>query len=349
MSRIVAAASALPEHVHTQEEIADVLAPLISDDPETQRLLRRLHRNSGVDTRHHIMPLEEYVEPMSVGTTNDRWELEATELARRAVTDALTRAGVEASDVDTLVFTSVTGIAAPSVDARLVPLLGLREDVKRVPMYGLGCVAGAAGLARVHELLAADPHGVALLVAVELCSLTIQHGDDSMDNLVASGLFGDGAAAVVMIGDARPEPGPAVVATRSRLYPDSHDAIGFRLSDSGFRVVLTADVVPAIDAGLRGDVDALLAREGIDVPQIDAWIAHPGGPRVLDAVERNLGLGAHALRRSRASLAALGNLSSVSVLQILGDELEAPHGAGERGLVVAFGPGISAELVLLRW
>ena len=349
MSRIVAAAPALPGFVSSQEEIADVLAPVVSDDPTKQALLRRLHGNSGVRTRHHIMPIAEYARPMSVGATNDRWTVEATRLSERAARDALARAGIRPEEVDTLVFTSVTGIAAPSVDALLVPLLGLREDVKRVPMYGLGCVAGAAGLARVHELLAADPGGVALLVAVELCSLTVQHGDDSMDNLVASGLFGDGAAAVVMVGDEHAADGPRVVATRSRLYPDTHDAIGFRLSDTGFRVVLTADVVPAIDAGLAGDVDTVLDEAGLAPEGVGTWVAHPGGPRVLDAIERNLHLGPDALRRSRESLAAVGNLSSASVLQVLAEELEAPHAPGDHGMVVAFGPGISAELVLLEW
>ncbi|MBE7195905.1 MAG: type III polyketide synthase, partial [Gordonia polyisoprenivorans] len=171
----------------------------------------------------------------------------------------------------------------------------------------------------------------------------------SMDNLVASGLFGDGAAAVVLVGDERAGAGPSIVDTRSRLYPDTHDAIGFRLSDTGFRVVLTADVVPAIDAGLAGDAEAMLADAQLGTSDIGTWIAHPGGPRVLDAIERNLHLDPEALRRSRDSLAAFGNLSSVSVLQILAEELDEPHPEGERGMVVAFGPGISAELVLLEW
>jgi alkylresorcinol/alkylpyrone synthase len=318
-----------------------------------QALLRRVHRAAQVETRHLVLPLEEYRTALTFGETNDRFVGEATRLAGDAMRRALDSAGVRPEEVDFVVFTSVTGISAPSVDALLVPLLGLRDDVKRMPMFGLGCVAGAAGIARVHDYLVGHPDDVAVLLSVELCSLTVQRDDDSMDNIVASGLFGDGAAAVVLVGERRARrtgtAGPRVVDTRSRLYPGSGDIIGFRPSETGFRVILTAGVVEVIDANFPGDARGFLAAHGLAVDDVRAWVAHPGGPKVLDAFQRGLGLSPEALERSWRSMAAVGNLSSSSVLHVLAGELDASHDAGDHGLLFALGPGVSAEFVLLQW
>jgi alkylresorcinol/alkylpyrone synthase len=353
VSRIAAVATALPEYSYSQQAITDMLAPMVAHDPGRQRIMRRMHASSRVSTRHLVLPLEEYRDALTFGQTNDRFVAEATQLAETAVRAALLRSGVRPDEVDLIVFTSVTGVSAPSVDALLVPRLGMREDVKRMPMFGLGCVAGASGIARVHDYLEGHPEGVGLLVSVELCSLTVQKDDDSMDNLVASGLFGDGAAAVVLVGAHRAArdgvAGPDVVATRSRLYPGSGGAIGFRPSETGFRVILTAGVVDVIDANFAGDATAFLADNGLGVPDVGTWIAHPGGPKVLDAFQRGLALPDGALDRSWASMAAVGNLSSSSVLHVLADELRVPHPAREFALLFALGPGVSAEFVLLRW
>lgn len=353
MSRIAAVATALPEHAYPQQAITDVFAPMVAQDPGRQALMRRMHASTRVRTRHLVLPLEEYRDALTFGQTNDRFVAEATTLAETAARAALLRAGIRPDEVDLIVFTSVTGLSAPSVDALLVPRLGMREDVKRMPMFGLGCVAGASGIARVHDYLEGDPEGVALLVSVELCSLTVQRNDDSMDNLVASGLFGDGAAAVVLVGARRAArdgiAGPDVIATRSRLYPGSGAMIGFRPSETGFRVILTAGVVDVIDANFPADATAFLRDHGLGVAEVGTWIAHPGGPKVLDAFQRGLGLPADALARSWESMAAVGNLSSSSVLHVLADELRAPHRAEESGLLFALGPGVSAEFVLLRW
>ncbi|WP_375401520.1 type III polyketide synthase [uncultured Amnibacterium sp.] len=353
MSRIAAVAAALPEHAYAQADITEMLLPLVTRDPGKQRVMRRLHSNAGVDSRHLVLPLDEYRRAVTFGQTNDRFVGEATRLAATSLLQALGEAGIAPDEVDFIVFTSVTGISAPSVDALLVPLLGLRDDVKRVPIFGLGCVAGAAGIARLHDYLKGHPDEVAVLLSVELCSLTVQRDDDSMDNLVASGLFGDGAAAVVMVGDARADrmgiAGPRVADTRSRLYAGSRDVIGFRPSETGFRVILTAGVVDVIDANFPGDVRGFLDRNELIADDIGTWIAHPGGPKVLDAFERGLALPGRALERSRRSMAAVGNLSSSSVLHVLAGELHGAHAAGDHGLLFALGPGISAEFVLLEW
>ena len=353
VSRIAGVATALPEHAYPQQAITDVLAPMVAHDPARQALMRRMHASTRVATRHLVLPLEQYRDALTFGQTNDRFVEEATRLAEAAASTALLRAGVRADEVDLIVFTSVTGVSAPSVDALLVPRLGMREDVKRMPMFGLGCVAGASGIARVHDYLEGHPDGVALLVSVELCSLTVQRDDDSTDNLVASGLFGDGGAAVVLVGAHRAVrdgvTGPDVVATRSRLYPGSGGVIGFRPSETGFRVILTAGVVDVIDANFAEDATAFLADQGLAVPDVGTWIAHPGGPKVLDAFQRGLRLPDGALDRSWASMAAVGNLSSSSVLFVLADELRQPHAGDEHGMLFALGPGVSAEFVLLRW
>ncbi len=351
MSRIVAAAPALPPHAYPQSEITAELSHLITHDVSKRAVLERFHAASGIGTRHTVLPLEQYRDLRSFGDANDIWIREGTALATRAVGDALTTAGLTAEDVDYLFFTSVTGIAAPSIDARLVPALGLRGNVKRVPSFGLGCVAGAAGLARVHDYLLGHPREIAVLVSVELCSLTLQHDDDSMANFVASGLFGDGAAAVVVAGAERARelglPGPDILGTRAALYPDSESVIGFDVGGTGFRIVLTAAVSATIDANIADDVAGLLADHALGRADVDAWIAHPGGPRVLEAFEKGLSLERSDLSASWRSLDAVGNLSSSSVLHVLGDMLDQPDGT--HGVLFALGPGVTSEYVLLRW
>jgi alkylresorcinol/alkylpyrone synthase len=353
MARIAAVSSALPEHVYPQSEITDVIAPMVTVDSSKQAVLRRLHRSSRVDTRHLAMPIERYRDATTFTESNGKFIEVAADLTERALRDALATAGLESQEVDYIMFTSVTGISAPSIDALLVARLGLRSDVKRVPMYGLGCVAGAAGIARVNDYLAGHPDDVAVLVAVELCSLTFQPGDDSMANLIATGLFGDGAGAVVMVGDERARrmslAGPDVVDTRSQLYPDTEGVIGFTASETGFRIVLTAQVSEVIERNFGGDADAFLFANGLTIDDVGTWIAHPGGPKVLESFQASLGLSDGVFDISWDSLARVGNLSSVSVLEILSRELERGHEPGENGLLFALGPGVSAELVLLRW
>ncbi len=353
MARIAAVAPALPAFVYPQAEITAVIGPLVTGDRSKRALLERLHAGSHVDSRHLVMPLEKYFDPQTFTQSNDMFIEVAADLAEQSLRAALVASGLEPSDIDYVMFTSVTGISAPSIDALLVARLGLRSDVKRVPMYGLGCVAGAAGIARVNDYLAGHPEGVAALIAVELCSLTFQRDDDSMANLVATGLFGDGAASVIMVGDERAKrmsvTGPDVVDTVSQLYPDTEDVIGFNASETGFRIVLTARVSEVVETNFGGDVSKFLEANGCSIADIDKWVAHPGGPRVLDAFSESLGLPDGALDISWDSLARVGNLSSASVLHILADSLVAGHAPGSTTLLFALGPGISAELVLLRW
>lgn len=347
MTRIAAVAPALPDYVYTQAEITRELAPLISSDPGKRAVLERMHASSGIGTRHTALPLEQYRALGSFGETNDIFIRVATDLAERALADALAQAGLTPQDVDFVMFTSVTGISAPSVDALLIPRLGLRSDVKRLPSFGLGCVAGAAGIARVHDYLVGHPNDVGVLISVELCSLTLQRADATMANFVATGLFGDGAAAVVMVGSGLEAEGPRVVATRSAFYPDTSEVIGWKVRASGFEIVLTAGVAELIARHFPADVHAFLADNGLTIADIGCWIAHPGGPRVLEAFAECLDLDRGVFERSWASLEKVGNLSSSSVLHILAGV--GPQPSGTRGLLFALGPGVGAEFVLLEW
>ena len=377
MTRIVAARSAFPAYRYPQDELTRAVAELAGIPPAQRALVERLHANAGVSTRHTVLPLDAYGELDGRGglgaradgaggsggsgaTVNDRYIEEATALGERALRAALAESGLAPADLDLLIVTSVTGVAVPSLDALLIPRLGLRPDVKRLPVFGLGCVAGAAGLARMHDYLHGWPRHTAALLAVELCSLSWPRTAVTTADLVASALFGDGAAALVATGTrarakargpaARRPRLPRVIATRSEVYPDSGDALGWRLGPGGFRIVLTAELAEVVERRLSASVTGFLAGHGLTADDIGTWICHPGGPKVLDAAARTLKLPDAALETSRRSLAEVGNLSSVSVLHIL--ELtvaERPPAPGSFGLLIGLGPGVSAELVLLRW
>jgi alkylresorcinol/alkylpyrone synthase len=347
MTRIAAVQAALPPYRYPQAELTDAFAAICLPDGKGHALLRRLHANAGVSHRHLALPLEQYAVLKDFGEANDAWIATAVDLGAEAVSGALAAAGLGVEDVDLLMFTTVTGVAAPSIDARVALRLGMRDDVKRVPLFGLGCVGGAAGIARVHDYLRAWPTQVAVLLSVELCSLTLQRDDASLPNLVGGALFGDGAAAVVMTGSEVPGTGPSVVATRSRLYPESERVMGWDIGSGGFRIVLGADVPDVVRKYLGGDVQAFLAAHGLTVPEIGTWVSHPGGPKVLEAVAETLELRPGALELTWRSLDAVGNLSSSSVLHVLGDTLRLdPSGMG---LLLAMGPGFCSELVLLEW
>ncbi|MGH9250933.1 MAG: type III polyketide synthase [Acidimicrobiales bacterium] len=354
MTRVASAATALPPHRYDQSEITAAVTRMLALAGTRRAALERFHGASGVRTRHFVLPLDRYGALGGFGEANDLFLACAVDLGERAVKEALAEVGLAPTDVDVLMTVSVTGIGAPSVDARLVPRLGLRDDVRRIPVFGLGCVAGAAGIARLHDVLRGDPDGVAVLLAAEICSLTVQRDDDSTANLVASALFGDGVAAVVLVGESRARrlglPGPDVVATRSRLYPDTERVMGWDVGGSGFRIVLAASVADVVEAHLGDDVREFLGEHGLTVGDVRRWIAHPGGPKVLEATSRTLGLRDGELDLTWRSLESVGNLSSASVLHVLSSALDQPPPeSGGAGMLFAMGPGFCSELVLLRW
>jgi alkylresorcinol/alkylpyrone synthase len=352
--RIRSVGRALPANYADQETLVAALRDAWEGAHFNPERLEELHRSVQVSGRYLALPLAEYRELTSFARRNEAWTRAAVDLGEVAIREALRLAGLSPRDVDHLVFVTTTGIATPSIDARLVNRLGLRRDVRRSPLFGLGCAGGAAGISRASDLIAARPEQVAVLLSVELCSLTLQRDDLSVPNIIASGLFGDGAAAVVLTGgrggEAGQEDGPAVVATGSAFYPDTEGVMGWDVVDSGFKVVLSARVPEVVRQNVRADVDAFLEKSGLDRSAIRHWIAHTGGPKVLRTFESALELPDGALARSWRSLKETGNLSSASVLFVLGELLASGEPEkGDLGLLMAMGPGFCSELVLLQW
>ena len=348
--KIAAVGSAFPPNYYDQDSLLAALKARWQGRLFHEQRLEALHRNVLVGGRHLALPMPEYDALTTWGKANDAWIRVATDVGERAVRDGLERAGLRVSDVDALLFVTVTGVATPSIDARLMNRWGLRPDVKRLPIFGLGCVAGAAGIARAADLLRGAPGDVAVLLSVELCSLTLQPEDLSVANLIASGLFGDGAAAAVVVGADRPSQGPRVVASRSVFYPDSERVMGWDISERGFQIVLSAEVPEVVRLYLRQDVDRFLADHGLARDRIASWVCHPGGPKVLTTMQEALELPADALAITWRSLREVGNLSSSSVLLVLQETMErARPTPGSYGMLLAMGPGFCSELVLLEW
>ena len=349
MTRILAAAQALPPHYVDQETLLSAFRALWGQKHFNLDRLEQLHRAVRVGGRNLALPLAEYAGLESFAARNAAWTRAAVEVGEDAVKKALLKAEIAPAQVDHLFFVTVTGIATPSIDARLVDRLGLRTDLRRVPIFGLGCVAGAAGIARVNDVLRGAASETAVLLAVELCSLTLQREDISIPNIIASGLFGDGAAAVVLDGGVRGK-GPRVVATRSVFYRGTERVMGWDVVESGFKVVLSPSVPQLVRERLRGDVDDFLKAQGLGRSDIAHFICHSGGPKVLEAFEEALEIPRAALQRSWDSLQTAGNLSSASVLFVLAALLDAGVArSGDKGLLLAMGPGFCSELVLLEW
>jgi alkylresorcinol/alkylpyrone synthase len=350
---IAAVEHAFPKHCYSQQEIAAALSERWASRLPRPEVFQRLLGNMGVSSRYLAMPIEAYDGLETWGQANDVWIETAVDLGQKAICGAVTRAGLTVRDLDAIFVVSVTGIASPSIDARLINRMQLRNDIKRVPIFGLGCVAGAAGVARAADYVRAFPDHAVVLLAVELCSLTWQRDDLSVANLISSGLFGDGAAAVVIAGpdkQRRDTAGPRILDSRSSFYPGTESVMGWTISERGFEIVLSPDVPKVVYEHLAGDVDGFLASHELQRRDIGAWVMHTGGPKVLESTLSALDLPAGALEASWDCLDRVGNLSSASVLLVLEEFLNARRPKpGTLGLLAAMGPGFCAELVLLEW
>ena len=348
--QISSAASALPRHYYPQKVLIEAFRAHWGNRLDRFQVLERLHAATQVDGRYLAVPIEKY--PFqSWGEANDFWIEASLELGEQAICRTLSKSGNDPATIGAFFFVSITGVSSPSIEARLMNRMHLNPHIKRVPIFGLGCVAGAAGIARAADYVKAFPKQSALLLSVELCSLTVQPDDLSPANLISSGLFGDGAAAVIVSGaECEGAPGPQVVATRSTFYPETERVMGWDISHKGFKIVLSREVPDVVVKNLGRDADSFLAENGLTRDDIKSWVIHTGGPKVLEATETALSLKAGDLDASWACLRKTGNLSSASVLFVLEEVMENRRPEpGTWGILAAMGPAFCSELVLLRW
>lgn len=359
--RIASVASAMPEYRFPQGVITAAFKGYWNAKLQEPEKLDWLHSRVGVDFRHLAFPLDRYPQFSTWGEANAAWLEAAEELGERAIDTALDRAGMSRQDLNALIVVSITGIASPSLDARLINRMKLRPDIKRTPIFGIGCAGGAIGLTRAADYALAYPDHTAAILCVEICSLTMQPEDFSTANLIASGLFGDGAAAVIVKGSRTAHrsangssrssrPGPQIIGTGSVFYPDTEEIMGWDISETGFKIVLSPQLPELIKGRLAGDIDAFLGRHQLRRADIGNWVIHTGGPKVLDSIQGTLELKDSDMDRSWECLRQFGNLSSASVLLVLEEVLmnDTPP-LGTYGVLMAMGPGFCLEMILLKW
>ncbi len=373
MAFIVATSTGFPPQYYAQEVLATALRKFcmamdLDFDLDT---IDRFFTNVTIKGRYFTLPLDSFYDIPGPGATA-RAAIEASvNLSEGNVRRLLEKTNLDPQEISQL--TSVTLTAAvPSIDARLMNWIPFSTHLKRFPLFGFGCLGGAAGVARVADYLEGHPSEAAILFSVELASALWQGSlqldlqsmisglpqdpslySDIISTIVTAALFGDGSAAVLMVGRDHPlaQPGlPRVIDSRSSWLPNTVHLMGMDIVDTGFRNILRPQVGDYVKVGLRQAIDPLLEAHNLSVEQISRWIVHPGGPKVLDAIEEELGLDEQALQLSRQTLAQVGNLSSATVLYMLNETLsgEQPP-AGSYGLLMAMGPGFSQELILLQW
>ena len=341
--RLLALATAVPPHRLGQADVAARARKLFADKAEAdiERLLP-VFANSGIDSRYSCVPIDWYSEAHGWVDRNRLYVDNAVMLLERAARDCIARAGLKADEIDSVVTVSTTGIATPSLDAILAGRLGLRSDVRRLPVFGLGCAGGVLGLARGADLARAQPGSRILVLVVELCALCFRRNDASKSNVVATALFGDGAAAAILSTDGE---GPALGMAGEHLFPDSLDIMGWQVMEDGLKALFSRDIPSLVRDELGGLVRGFLAANQLTLGQVDHFVCHPGGAKVINALEDAFEQQRGALDSARSVLRDYGNMSAVSVLFVLDRVLSA--GATGRMLVTALGPGFSAGYLLL--
>jgi alkylresorcinol/alkylpyrone synthase len=349
MPRIVSVATAVPQFKFSQSQVRHHYTELHREHPETLAALSILD-HSGVESRYLCFPAEYYLAGYSFERRNRDYVEQALLLGEGAIRTCLERGRVAPDQIGHIIFITTTGLATPSLEAMLIQRIRLPLRTQRTPIFGVGCAGGAVGLARTAELLRAQPDHLALLVSVELCGQTFDASDRSRLGVVAVSLFGDGAAAMLLAGDEHATRGPRIMASQSRLFPDSLDIMGWDFTNQGMRLVLSRRLPAVVKRMMPGVISQFLSIHRLAISDVGYWIFHPGSAKVMDAYREALGLPPEKLQWARDFLRQYANLSSASVLFILNHIMQqGDPQPGDYGLVVAVGPGFSAELVLLKW
>lgn len=343
---IVALATAVPGHTLDQQDIAAFAEPLLGLSADFDRL-RPVFANSGIARRYAPVPLPWFAEPHGWAERNQIYLATALDLLERAAGQALDKSDTWPEDIGAIVTVSTTGIATPSLDARLMNRMNLPRTIQRTPIFGLGCAGGAIGLARAASVATSMPDKAVLFLVVELCSLWFRRDDLSKGNIVGSALFGDGAAAAILRCGAS---GPVVLAAGEHTWPDSLDIMGWDVAEDGFKAIFSRDIPQLVESELGPVVRAFLAEHGLGIGDVDRFICHPGGPKVVDACETALDLPPGSLSEARTVLRDFGNMSAASILFVLERVLmraQERNDRWQRALMTALGPGFTAGFVLL--
>lgn len=340
-ARLVGLANAVPPHVLRQDEVAAEAVRLFGGRHSDLERLLPVFVNSGIETRYSVRPMGWFGAPRDWPQRTEAYLDGASALFVEVAQAALADAGVAASDVDAIVTISSTGIATPSLEALAHRRLGLRADVRRVPVFGLGCAGGATGLAIAARMAQAAPGETILLVTVELCTLSFRDDELTKANIVATALFGDGAAAAVL--RAGGEEGPAINASGEHLWPETLDVMGWRIDPVGFSAIFSRSIPDIVTERLRPAAEDFLAGHGRRLGDIDHFVFHPGGARVVEALEQAFSLESGNLVAERDVLRRFGNMSAPTVLFVLRQMLD--EGMSGEGLIGALGPGFTASFV----
>lgn len=344
--RLLNLTTAVPPYRLHQADIEAFARRLFAERPdeELERLLP-VYANAGIETRYSCVPLDWYAEPHGWAEKNALYVRHALDLTESAARACLAEVGASGEGIDAVIAVSTTGIATPSLDALLAERLNLRRDVTRLPVFGLGCAGGVLGLARAATLARAMPGATVLLVVVELCGLTFRRRDQSKSNVIASALFGDGAAAALISCAGE---GARLTAWGEHTWPHSLDVMGWRVEDDGLGVLFSRDIPAIIRSEFRPVLNRFLARHGLCLADIDHFLCHPGGAKVIAALEDALGLQQGGLALARAVLRDFGNMSAATVLFVLERALADGAGRGGRSLLSAVGPGFTAGFLVME-
>lgn len=348
MSYILNAVTSYPEHITTQKEVKELL---LSMWPHKKSIIEKFVESTTVETRYLSLPLKYYRDLNDMGKRNVIWKAEALRLQKENIQKLLDQTQIDINDIGLIASVTTTGLAVPSLEALMMNEFPFSPGTKRLPIFGLGCLAGVAGMNRINDYLVGHPEKAALLMVTELCSLTFQLKDESISNMVGTTLFGDGSGAVLLVGKKHKMAKDAhfeILSTESIFYPETQRLMGWDMIDSGFQLVLSNDIPGLVKEKVGKNIDEFLTKNNMSRNDINFYIAHPGGPKVLDAICETMELSKDKLGLSFESLSKYGNASAASVINVLEKSISSDIDTHKIGLMMAMGPAFSLELSLVR-